>query len=127
MTEVMPMTVSLKKMLAGLPRRRRAKIAARAQQILAEEKTLRELRHAREMTQQSLAKRLKIKQDGVSRIEQRSDLLLSTLRQYVAAMGGKLELIARFPDRAPIALTGLAELRSRAGGKDKPKRGRRAA
>lgn len=121
------MTVSLEKMLEGLSPRRRAKIAARKREILSEEKTLRELRRARELTQQRVAKRLGIKQDGVSRIEQRSDLLLSTLRQYVAAMGGELELVARFPDRAPVALTGLAELRSRAKTGGKPKRGRRAA
>ena len=120
------MTVSLEKMLQKLPPRRRAKIAARKADILAEEKTLRELRRARALTQQRLAKRLGIKQDGVSRIEQRSDLLLSTLRQYVSAMGGKLELIARFPNRAPVALSGLAELRGRVKGRV-TRRGRRAA
>lgn len=47
-------------------------------------------------------------QEGVSRIEQRSDLLISTLRSYVEAMGGKLSIIAEFPDRVPVILTGLA-------------------
>lgn len=121
------MTVSLEKMLDRLPPRRRAKIAARKTEILAEEKTLRDLRRARELTQQRLAKRLGIQQDGVSRIEQRSDLLLSTLREYVAAMGGELELVAHFPDRAPVALTGLAEPLGRAKAGSKPKRGRRPA
>ena len=51
---------------------------------------------------------LDIGQDGVSRLEQRSDLLLSTLRSYVQAVGGSLELIARFPDRPPVTLAGLA-------------------
>ncbi len=118
------MTVPLEKMLKELPPRRRAKIAARKKEILAEEKTLRELRRARALTQHHLAKHLGIKQDGISRIEQRSDLLLSTLRQYVAAMGGELQLVARFPDRAPVSLTGLTEL-SPSGGKSK--RRRRAA
>lgn len=118
------MTVTLDKMLKALPPRRRAKIAARKQEILAEEKTLRELRRARALTQLNLARRLGIKQDGISRIERRSDLLLSTLRQYVAAMGGELQLVARFPDRAPVALTGLQELRP---GERKSKRRRRAA
>jgi DNA-binding XRE family transcriptional regulator len=121
------MTVSLEKMLERLPPARRAKIAARAREIVAEAKTLQELRRARALTQQRLAKRLGIKQDGVSRIEQRSDLLLSTLREYVAAMGGQLELVARFPDRAPVALTGLAELQGRAKPRVKPKRARRRA
>ena len=56
------------------------------------------------------AKTLGIKQEGVSRIEKRSDLVLSTLRSYVEAMGGELRLIAEFPDRPPIALSGVAEL-----------------
>lgn len=121
------MTVSLEKMLEGLPPARQAQVAERARAIIAEEKTLRELRHARTLTQQRLAKRLGIKQDGVSRIEQRSDLLLSTLREYVAAMGGKLELVARFPDRAPVTLKGLGDLRSGSTKPTKPGRGRRMA
>lgn len=107
-----------------LPPRRRAKIAARKREILAEERTLRDLRRVRALTQLDLARRLGIKQDGISRIEQRSDLLLSTLRRYVAAMGGELELVARFPDRAPVALSGLNELRPSG---DKRKRRRRDA
>ena len=50
-----------------------------------------------------------ISQDGVSRLEQRSDLLLSTLRRTVEAMGGNLSLIARFPDRPLVELSGIAE------------------
>ncbi len=49
-------------------------------------------------------------QENVSRIEKRSDLLISTLGGYVAAMGGKSSLVAEFPDRPPIALTGIAAL-----------------
>ncbi len=56
-----------------------------------------------------MAKKLGITQDGVSRLEQRSDLLLSTLRKTVEAMGGNLSLVAEFPDRAPVVLTGIAE------------------
>ena len=60
------------------------------------------------MTQAHVGKALKIGQDGVSRLEQRSDLLISTLRNYVEAMGGNLQLIASFPDRPAVAVTGLA-------------------
>ncbi len=101
------MTVSLDKMLDRLPAARRAKVEARAREIVAEEKTLRELRRARALTQQRLARTLGIKQDGVSRIERRGDLKLSTLQDYVAAMGGRLELVAHFPDSAPVSLKGL--------------------
>ena len=49
----------------------------------------------------------------MSRLEQRSDLLLSTLRRTVEAMGGGLSVIARFPDRPPVELSGIAEHKAR--------------
>jgi transcriptional regulator with XRE-family HTH domain len=70
--------------------------------------TLQELRQARKLTQVRLAKALGISQDGVSRLEKRSDLLLSTLRKSVEAMGGNLSLVAEFPDREPRVLSGIA-------------------
>ncbi len=85
------------------------KVEARVAQLVAEEMTLRELRHARKLTQVRVAKTLGITQDSVSRLEKRSDLLLSTLRKTVEAMGGNLSLIAEFPDRAPVVLAGIAE------------------
>ena len=96
-------------LIAGLDRTRRAKVEERAAELIAEEMTLRELRKARRLTQVSLARELGIGQDGISRMEQRSDLLLSTLRKTVEAMGGSLSLIARFPDRPPVELAGIAE------------------
>ncbi|MGH9344812.1 MAG: helix-turn-helix domain-containing protein [Blastocatellia bacterium] len=87
---------------------RRKKIGSRAAQLIAEEMTLQELRHAREITQVRMAKVLGITQDGVSRLEKRSDLLLSTLRKTVEAMGGRLSLIAEFPDRKPVMLSGIS-------------------
>ena len=57
-----------------------------------------------------MAKVLGISQDGVSRLEKRSDLLLSTLRKSVEAMGGTLSLVAEFPDREPVVLSGIAEV-----------------
>jgi hypothetical protein len=53
---------------------------------------------------------LNISQDDVSRIEKRSDFLFSTLRSYVEAMGAKLSLMAEFPDREPVILSGLNDL-----------------
>lgn len=96
--------------LDRLPPDRRARIEDRAQALIADEMSLRDLRKAREQTQASVAATLGINQENVSRLEQRSDLLLSTLSSYVGAMGGKLSLIAEFPDRPPIALTGIAAL-----------------
>ena len=87
----------------------RKKVEARAEELIAEELTLQELRRARKLTQVSVAKALGITQDSVSRLEKRSDLLLSTLRKTVQAMGGNLSLVAKFPDRGPVVLSGIAE------------------
>ncbi|HEX4275849.1 MAG TPA: helix-turn-helix transcriptional regulator [Bryobacteraceae bacterium] len=90
----------------------RKKVETRAGQLAAEEMTLRELRQARKLTQAHLAKSLGITQDSVSRIEKRTDILLSTLRKSVAAMGGSLTLVAEFPDRPAIVLAGIAAINS---------------
>jgi hypothetical protein len=89
---------------------RRRKVEERAAQLIAEEMSLRELRRAHKLTQERLAETLGVGQDQVSRLEQRSDLLLSTLRGYVEAMGGRLTLIAEFPKRKPVILSGIAAL-----------------
>ena len=99
---------------------RRRKIAARAATIIAEEKSLQELRQAHKLTQKRMARVLGIGQDSVSRLEQRSDLLISTLRGYVEAMGGRLSLVAEFPNHEPVILTGIASLDSETGGAGGP-------
>jgi transcriptional regulator with XRE-family HTH domain len=69
----------------------------RAAQILAE-MPLQQLRNAREMTQTRLAELLEMDQGNVSKLEQRTDMYLSTLRSYVQALGGELEIRAVFPE-----------------------------
>jgi transcriptional regulator with XRE-family HTH domain len=86
----------------------RKKVEARAAELIAEEMALREPRHARNLTQVRIAKKLGITQDSVSHLEKRSDLLLSTLRKTVEAMGGNLSLVAEFPDREPVVLFGIS-------------------
>ncbi len=103
----MPLNVEEK--IARLDPARRRKVEDRAAELIAEEMSLRQLRKARQLTQAHVAHQLGISQDGVSRLEQRSDLLLSTLRKTVEAMGGSLSLIARFPDRPPVELSGIAD------------------
>jgi uncharacterized protein len=71
---------------------------------IVDEVSLRGLRKSCGLTQTELAQRLHRGQELVSRIEQRQDLLLSTLRTYVASLGGELELICRFADRAPVRI-----------------------
>ncbi len=103
---------TIEERMKQLPPSRRKKIEARAKQLVAEEMTLQELRRAHHMTQVRIAKTLGISQDGVSRLEKRSDLLLSTLQQYVHAMGGELSLVATFPDGKPVVISGLAAIDS---------------
>lgn len=103
------MALDVEDVIAALDPERRRRIEDRAAELIAEEMTLRELRKARTLTQASVARELGISQDAISRLEQRSDLLLSTLRRTVEAMGGSLSLIARFPDRPPVELSGIAE------------------
>ena len=107
------MAVNIDDKIRKLSTVQRKKVEMRAAQLIAEEMTLRELRKARKLTQVRLARRLGITQDGVSRLEKRSDLLLSTLRETVEAMGGNLSLVAQFPDRAPVVLSGIVEDESR--------------
>ena len=101
---------TLKQRMKALRPDRRKKIEARTARLAAEEMTLQELRQARKLTQVRMAKALRISQDGVSRLERRTDLLLSTLRKSVEAMGGSLSLIAEFPDREPVVLSGIASV-----------------
>src|SRR6202790_4835861 len=91
---------------------RRKKVEARAAQLIAEEMTLQELRRARKLTQVRMARELGIGQDGVSKLEKRTDLMISTLRKTVVAMGGNLSLVAEFPDRDPVVLSGIAGIDS---------------
>jgi len=104
------MGATLQEMMDRLSDERREKIEKRSAELIAEEMTLCDLRRARTLTQQRLAEKLKVRQDSISRLEKRSDLMLSTLRGYVAAMGGELVIVALFPDRPPVAISGLAGL-----------------
>ncbi len=102
------MAKNLNEVMAALPPMRREKVEQRAGELA----TLKDLRIAVAHTQQDLATSLGVGQDTISRIERRSDLLLSTLRRYVEAMGGQLELVARFPNRPPVILDHVAGVQS---------------
>ena len=102
------MAKKLDDIMAALPAKRRTRIEKRAMALA----TLKDLRLAAEQTQADLAAELGVGQDTISRLEKRSDMLLSTLRHYVESMGGKLELVAQFPNRPPVILDhlGLSKL-----------------
>jgi DNA-binding XRE family transcriptional regulator len=101
---------NLQRRRSQLNPRRRKRIKLLADEMIAEEMSLRELRKAHKLTQVRIAKSLGIGQEQVSRLEQRSDLLLSTLRGYVEALGGRLTLVAEFPRHKPAVLSGIAAL-----------------
>ena len=115
---------TLEQKLAEISPKRQAKIKTRTRELVAREMSLRELRHSVNKTQKTVARTLNMGQEGVSRLEKRSELLLSTLRNYVEAVGGSLTLVAQFPDREPIAIATLGEI---AAPKENEKPKRRAA
>jgi predicted N-acyltransferase len=103
------MTQTLDDFMKDFTPRERAKVKARTAELIEEELTLRDLRQARQLTQERMAVLMGVEQENVSRLERRTDLLLSTLGSYVAAMGGKLRLVAEFPNRHPVAIA-LADI-----------------
>ena len=104
------MVNTLKDKMSSLSTKRRKHINTHAAALIADEVSLRDLRQALHLTQARMSEILGIGQDGVSRLEKRSDLLISTLRGYVEAMGGHLCLVAEFPDRPPVVLQGLSDM-----------------
>ncbi|MBC8121813.1 MAG: XRE family transcriptional regulator [Gemmatimonadaceae bacterium] len=101
---------TLKEKMAALPKERQEKIEARAVELIAEEMTLQELRNKLNLTQAHMAELLGIRQEGISRLEKRTDMLLSTLRTYVESMGGDLELVVKFPELPPVRLREVSEM-----------------
>jgi len=114
------MTISLQEVLQGLPEERRGRVEQRTEELIAEEMTLREVRRLRRITQANLSMKLKIGQEGVSRIERRSDMNLSTLRSYVEGVGGKLRIMVELPDQPPLILSGLGSNNGTKKAKTKP-------
>lgn len=90
--------------MSQLSPERRERIKARTQELLDEEMTLRDLRAVHNLTQTKVGEILGVEQDSVSRMERRADMLISTMSDYVEAMGGKLRLIAEFPNRRPYSV-----------------------
>jgi DNA-binding XRE family transcriptional regulator len=104
---------TLGEVMDALPKRRRARIDARYRELKDEIEGLRELRKVAGKAQADIAAALKIKQPSVSKIEKQTDMYLSTLRSYVEAMGGKLDLVVRLPARRAMHLNRLGEVLGR--------------
>ena len=105
------MAIKARDFIAKLPEHEQRAIKARSRKLLLEELTLSAIREARRQSQIELAGKLGIQQPAVSKIERQTDLYLSTLRNYITAMGGELEIIARFPDREPVRITQFKPLK----------------
>jgi len=88
----------------------RARAEAKAQAMLAE-MPLNELRQARGLSQKMLAELLHVQQPSIAKLEKRADMYLSTLRSHIEAMGGELEVIARFPDGS-VKISNFSDLGS---------------
>lgn len=101
---------SFKELRSTLSAERQAR-NAEATQVMLRDMALHELRQAREKSQEELAATLHVGQPAVAKMERRTDMYVSNLRRYVEALGGKLEITARFPD-ADVAITNFSELGS---------------
>jgi DNA-binding XRE family transcriptional regulator len=101
---------NIREVIATLPADERRMIKRRAKELRKEEMSLQELRRAREMTQVEMAKTLGVAQKQISEMEKRTDMHISTLRRSIEALGGKLSLVAEFPDHEPIVLKGISAM-----------------
>jgi predicted XRE-type DNA-binding protein len=101
---------SLDQVIADLPPERRNGVEARYQELKREIEGLRELREIAGKAQVEIAAALHIKQPSVSKIEKQADMYLSTLRSYVEAVGGKLELTVRLPAHPAFTLHNLGDV-----------------
>src|SRR5258708_39465400 len=99
---------NFKELQARMSPERQATNAKEAARMLAE-MPLEELRTARRLTQEQIARVLHVKQANVSKIERPADMYVSTLARFIEAMGGELEIRAAFPDGA-VRINGFGEL-----------------
>ncbi|HKT16326.1 MAG TPA: XRE family transcriptional regulator [Allosphingosinicella sp.] len=96
--------------MARLPKERRARIEARSAELHREVEGLKALRQLAERSQEQIAASLGVKQPSVHKIERQTDLYLSTLRRFVEAAGGTLELRIELPGKGVLHLTGVGDL-----------------
>ncbi|WP_144633589.1 XRE family transcriptional regulator [Bordetella genomosp. 13] len=93
---------------AAMPSASRARAKAATEQMLSE-MPLQELRQARGLSQKVLAEILHVQQPSIAKMEKRTDMYISTLRSHIEAMGGQLDIVARFPDGA-VRISNFSEL-----------------
>lgn len=101
---------TMNEVMASLPKERQERIRARAAELSREIEGLKALRQLADRSQEQIAQSLGIKQPSVLKIERQTDLYLSTLRRFIEAAGGKLELRVELPGTGPFTLTGVGEI-----------------
>ncbi len=92
------MAKPFRRLTEGMPAERRARIEGQTEALVAEHDLLKALRRERELTQVELAAIMGVRQASISKLENQHDMRLGTLRRYVEALGGELEIRVRFPD-----------------------------
>lgn len=96
--------------LSKLPIERQERINESAKKLIAHEMSLQEMRKALAISQTEMAERLELGQGDISKFERREDVYVSSVRKYIEAMGGKLELIAKFPEKRRYKIKNIGEL-----------------
>ena len=104
------MAKTIHEFIATLPPEEQESIKEGYKELWAEYMAMQEIRKAMALTQEEVAKRLHIAQSSLSRLEKRNDLLISTLRKFIEAMGGRLHITVTFPDRPPVEISGFSEV-----------------
>ena len=101
---------SYDEMLAKFSKEDQEYIQKRGDELIEEYETLQELRKAMKLSQEHVAKILEVRQENISRLEKCPDLMLSTLKKYISALGGDLKIIVKFPDKPDIVLTAYDDI-----------------
>jgi predicted XRE-type DNA-binding protein len=109
--------------LSDLPAKRRTRVDARYRELKQQVEGLAELRRLAGRMQVEIAEAMEIRQPSVSKIETQSDMLLSTLRSYVEAIGGELQLVVKLPDRQPFELLPSGPAATTTASRAKPRAG----
>jgi len=104
------MARTLEEFIASMSPENQAAVKLETERLLNEEMTLRELRRIRALSQRAVGDALHVNQAAISKIERRTDMYLSTLRSYIEALGGEMEIVVRFPDRAPVSIAQFGDL-----------------
>jgi hypothetical protein len=118
-------TVPPEEVFADFTPEEREQVRRRTKELVAEHQALSDLRRSKQLTQAEVARRLGGRQVYVSRLEKRADMKLSTLRDYVGAVGGHLHLMVTFPEGKPVRLKEIGEAAPRAAAQAKARAPRR--